>query len=256
MSQLSIKDISKSFGALGVIDKFDLELNVGDRHAVIGPNGAGKTTLFNMVSGWIPPDKGSIEIEGLDITNHSPQQVTQAGLARSFQKNTLFDGLTVAESLRLSVQATSNVRFNFLQPARSFGGLQQRAHEIARQMELEPVFHREVKTLSYGQKRQLEVGMALACSPKILLLDEPAAGASHAERSTLVRLLTNLPRNVTLLLVEHDMDVVFGVCSQITVLNYGRIVASGTPEEVRNDPEVRAAYLGETGSHEGEVGEA
>jgi len=256
MSQLSIKDISKSFGALGVIDKFDLELNVGDRHAVIGPNGAGKTTLFNMVSGWIPPDKGSIEIEGLDITNHSPQQVTQAGLARSFQKNTLFDGLTVAESLRLSVQATSNVRFNFLQPARNFGGLQQRAHEIARQMELEPVFHREVKTLSYGQKRQLEVGMALACSPKILLLDEPAAGASHAERSTLVRLLTNLPRNVTLLLVEHDMDVVFGVCSQITVLNYGRIVASGTPEEVRNDPEVRAAYLGEAGSHEGEVGEA
>ncbi|MEI4196466.1 ABC transporter ATP-binding protein [Roseovarius sp. E0-M6] len=256
MSQLSVKNISKSFGALSVIDKFDLELNMGERHAVIGPNGAGKTTLFNMISGWIAPDTGTIEIEGLDITNKTPQAVTQAGLARSFQKNTLFDLLTVAESLRLAVQASSKVRFNFLQPARRFGGLQQRAHEIARQMELEPVFHQEVSTLSYGQKRQLEVGMALACSPKILLLDEPAAGTSHAERARLVRLLTTLPKDVTLLLVEHNMDVVFGVCSQITVLNYGRIVASGTPEQVRRDPEVRAAYLGESASPEGEVADA
>ena len=136
MTQLAVSNISKSFGALRVIDKFDLELAVGERHAVIGPNGAGKTTLFNMISGWIPPDTGRIEVEGLDITVRSPQSVTQAGLARSFQKNTLFDGLTVAESLRLAVQAHSPVRFNFMQPARKFGGLQQRAHEIARQMEL------------------------------------------------------------------------------------------------------------------------
>ncbi|MCB1480485.1 MAG: ABC transporter ATP-binding protein [Rhodobiaceae bacterium] len=256
MSQLSVSDISKSFGALKVIDKFDLDLAVGERHAVIGPNGAGKTTLFNMISGWIPPDTGRIEVEGLDITGRSPQAVTQAGLARSFQKNTLFDGLTVAESLRLAVQAHSPVRFNFLQPARKFGGLQQRAHEIARQMELETVFDRDVNTLSYGQKRQLEVGIALACSPKILLLDEPAAGTSPAERATLVRLLTTLPDDVTLLLVEHDMDVVFGVCERITVLNYGRVVASGTPDEIRRDPEVRAAYLGESAGHAGEAGKA
>lgn len=252
MSQLSLRNISKSFGALRVIDTFDLELGVGDRHAIIGPNGAGKTTLFNMVSGWIAPDTGTIEIEGLDITGKQPQEVTQAGLARSFQKNTLFDGLTVAESLRLAVQAHSAVRFNFFQPARRFGGLQQRAHEVARQMELEDVFEQQVKTLSYGQKRQLEVGIALACKPKILLLDEPAAGTSPAERATLVRLLTTLPDDMTLLLVEHDMDVVFGVCSKITVLNYGRIVASGSPEEVRRDPEVRAAYLGESTGHEAE----
>jgi len=245
MSQLSIKDISKNFGALNVINKFDLDLNEGDRHAVIGPNGAGKTTLFNMISGWLPPNTGSIQIEGRDITGLSPQAVTQAGLARSFQKNTLFDGLTVSENLRLAVQANSKERFNFLRSARSFADLQDRAHDIADQMELTPVFDREVETLSYGQKRQLEVGIALACSPKILLLDEPAAGTSQAERATLVRLLTSLPSDVTLLLVEHDMDVVFGVCSQITVLNYGRIVASGTPEQVRQDPEVRAAYLGE-----------
>ena len=256
MSQLSVSDISKSFGALKVIDKFDLDLAVGERHAVIGPNGAGKTTLFNMISGWIPPDTGRIEVEGLDITGRSPQAVTQAGLARSFQKNTLFDGLTVAESLRLAVQAHSPVRFNFLQPARKFGGLQQRAHEIARQMELETVFDRDVNTLSYGQKRQLEVGIALACSPKILLLDEPAAGTSPAERATLVRLLTTLPDDVTLLLVEHDMDVVFGVCERITVLNYGRVVASGTPDEIRRDPEVRAAYLGESAVHAWEAGKA
>ncbi|MCB1471591.1 MAG: ABC transporter ATP-binding protein [Rhodobiaceae bacterium] len=249
MSQLRVSNISKSFGALRVIDTFDLNLSAGDRHAVIGPNGAGKTTLFNMISGWIPPDTGTIEIEGLDVTGHPPEKITQSGLARSFQKNTLFDGLTVAESLRLAVQAHSPVRFNFFQPARRFGGLQQRAHEIARQMELEDVFENEVRTLSYGQKRQLEVGLALACEPKILLLDEPAAGTSPAERATLVRLLTTLPDNMTLLLVEHDMDVVFGVCTQITVLNYGRVVASGTPEEVRADPEVRAAYLGESAGH-------
>lgn len=134
-------------------------------------------------------------------------------------------------------------------PARSFRSLRDKAYEIAEQMELTPVFEEEVHTLSYGQKRQLEVGLALACSPKILLLDEPAAGTSPAERATLVRLLTTLPENVTLLLVEHDMDVVFGVCSRITVLNYGRVVASGTPDEVRRDPEVRAAYLGESAGH-------
>ena len=250
MSQLTVSGISKSFGALRVIDRFDLDLAVGERHAIIGPNGAGKTTLFNMISGWIAPDSGRIEIEGLDITGRPQQAVTQAGLARSFQKNTLFDELSVAESLRLAVQAHSPARFNFFQPARRFGALQQRAHEIARQMELENVFPRQVRTLSYGQKRQLEVGLALACSPKILLLDEPAAGTSPAERTTLVRLLTSLPSDVTLLLVEHDMDVVFGVCSRVTVLNYGRVVASGSPDEVRRDPHVRAAYLGEAASHE------
>lgn len=250
MSQLSIDGVSKSFGALRVIDSFDLDLKAGDRHAVIGPNGAGKTTLFNMISGWITPDTGKIEIEGLDVTGHSPQSITQAGLARSFQKNTLFEGLTVAESLRLAVQSHSAARFNFLQSARRFGSLQQQAHEIATQMELDTVFHADVKTLSYGQKRQLEVGLALACTPKVLLLDEPAAGTSPGERATLVRLLTTLPERITLLLVEHDMDVVFGVCDTITVLNYGRIVASGPPDEVRADPEVRAAYLGESVGHE------
>lgn len=249
MSQLVIRGLSKSFGALNVIESFDLSLSVGDRHAVIGPNGAGKTTLFNMISGWITPDSGSIEIEGLDVTGMSPQAVTQAGLARSFQKNTLFDGLTVAESLRLAVQAHSTARFNFALPARRFGALQQKAHAIAERMELADVFHQEVRTLSYGRKRQLEVALTLACQPKILLLDEPAAGTSPAERATLVRLLTTLPQSVTLLLVEHDMDVVFGVCDRITVLNYGRIVASGTPEEVRSDPQVRAAYLGESAGH-------
>ncbi|MFN0263703.1 ABC transporter ATP-binding protein [Tepidamorphus sp. 3E244] len=253
MTQLAVSNISKSFGALRVIDKFDLELKTGERHAVIGPNGAGKTTLFNMISGWLTPDTGTIKVEGKDLTGHSPQSVTQSGLARSFQKNTLFDGLTVGESLRLAVQAHSKARFNFLQPARRFKSINRRAHEVARQMELENVFGSQVKALSYGQKRQLEVGLALACSPKILLLDEPAAGTSPAERATLVRLLTTLPDDVTLLLVEHDMDVVFGVCSHITVLNYGRIVASGTPDEVRRDPEVRAAYLGESAGHDEEA---
>lgn len=246
MSQLSISNLSKRFGALQVIERFDLDLLAGDRHAVIGPNGAGKTTLFNLMSGWLSPDTGSIEVDGLNIAGQAPSVIARAGLARSFQKNTLFAGLTVAESLRLGVQAHSSARFDLFRNSGHHPDLLQRAHAIACQMELEEVFARRVNTLSYGQKRQLEVGLALASAPKILLLDEPAAGASPAERITLVRLLRSLPQDITLLLVEHDMDVVFGTCDRITVLNYGRVVASGTPEEVRSDPEVRAAYLGQS----------
>ena len=248
MTQFKIQNLSKSFGALQVITKFDLELEKGDRHAIIGPNGAGKTTLFNMITGWLAPDSGSMQIEGREIAGLPPQVINQAGLAQSFQKNTLFDGLSVGENLRLAVQGQQKARFNIMRPASSFTSLWDRAFEVARLVELEGAIEREVNTLSYGQKRQLEMGLALACSPKILLLDEPAAGTSPGERATIIRLLSDLPNDMTLLLVEHDMDVVFGVCDRITVLNYGRVVASGTPDQVRTNPEVRATYLGHSES--------
>jgi branched-chain amino acid transport system ATP-binding protein len=246
MAQLSIQGVAKSFGPLSIIEGFDLELEQGARHAIIGPNGAGKTTLFNMISGWLRPSAGGIFIEGRNVVGLRPDQVTQAGLARSFQKNTLFEKLTVLESLRLAVQSHSSVRFKVLRSSNRFSGLNERACDVAVRLNLQDVLHRQVKTLSYGQKRQLEVGMALACSPRILLLDEPAAGTSPRERILLMDLLRALPGDLTLLLVEHDMDVVFGICSQITVLNYGRAVATGSPEEIRRNTDVRAAYLGQS----------
>ncbi|MFC5384768.1 ABC transporter ATP-binding protein [Aquamicrobium segne] len=249
--QLQINNVTKRFGGLRIIEGFDLELQAGARHAIIGPNGAGKTTLFNMISGWLVPTSGNISIDGKNIAGMSPEKVTEAGLARSFQKNTLFEGLSVLESLRLSIQARSRARFNFLAAASSFKDIIEQACIAAEKMNLQDVLDRQVKTLSYGQKRQLEVAMALACSPKILLLDEPAAGTSPAERTLLMQLLNELPKEMTLLLVEHDMDVVFGVCSQITVLNYGRAVVTGTPEEIRQNEDVRAAYLGKSLDQDG-----
>lgn len=251
-NQLEIRNVSKRFGGLRIIEDFSLTLAAGARHAIIGPNGAGKTTLFNMISGWLAPSSGSILLEGKDLAGMSPEQVTDAGLARSFQKNTLFEGLTVLESLRLAVQARNPGRFDFLRPASRYPALVEQALAAAEQMNLQDVLGREVRALSYGQKRQLEVAMALASNPRILLLDEPAAGTSPAERALLMQLLTALPASMTLLLVEHDMDVVFGVCKQITVLNYGRAVVTGTPEEISRNEDVRAAYLGKSAGLLGE----
>lgn len=251
MAQLSIKDLRKSFGALQVIQGFNLELQQGSRHALIGPNGAGKTTLFNMISGWLKPTGGTVSLDGKSLAGLTPEQVSRIGLARSFQKNALFEGLSVRENLRLAVQCGSAARFNLFRPAYSFAEMKDKADAVAQKMRLADVMEREVNTLSYGQKRQLEVGIALACSPKILLLDEPAAGTSPAERLVLIEILCGLPADITLLLVEHDMDVVFGVCERVSVLNYGVAVASGTPEEIRQNPDVRAAYLGEAASEHG-----
>jgi len=237
MSGLVVRGLSKSFGAIKVIESFDLTLRPGERHAVIGPNGAGKTTLFNMLSGWLAPDSGTIEIDGQEIRGRGPTAICHAGVARSFQRNTLFGRLTVHESLWLALNASRK-------RGALTGDLAAELGRIAAMMELDTRLGRETDTLSYGQKRQLEVALALACQPRILLLDEPAAGTSPAERATLVRLLGGLPGDLSLVLVEHDMDVVFGVCEAITVLNYGRVVISADPGTVRNDPDVRMAYLG------------
>lgn len=235
MTKLVVKGLSKSFGAIKVIESFDLSLVQGSRHAIIGPNGAGKTTLFNMLSGWFPPDSGTIEIDGRTVIHRTPQAIARAGVARSFQKNTLFDGLSVRESLWLALNARRKALT---------GDLREELARVSAMMELDTRLDHATNTLSYGQKRQLEVALALATGPQVLLLDEPAAGTSPAERATLVNLLGGLPLDLTLVLVEHDMDVVFGVCDGITVLNYGRVVISGNPEAVRNNADVREAYLG------------
>jgi len=249
MAMLDIVGLNMAFGALSVINDLHLAVEPGERHAVIGPNGAGKTTLFNLITGWYRPSAGRIMVDGHDVTGLTPQDITFRGLARSFQRNTLFEGLTVEENLRLAVQAHHASRWRVLADRGRFADVIDQSRTVATRMGLDNVLGMPVNALSYGQKRQLEVGMALCSSPKLLLLDEPAAGTSPSERQRLVELIGRLPREVTLLLVEHDMDVVFGVCERITVLSYGKLLASGTPEEVRANQDVRNAYLGKGHAH-------
>ncbi len=244
MSVLELRQLRKSFGAIDAVNSIDLKVSSGERHAIIGPNGSGKTTLFNLVTGWIRPDGGEILINDESQHELTPQRVTAMGFARSFQRNSLLVGLTVFENLRLAAQAQYPARRNcYLSPNR-FSAINEQADAAGRLMNLADVFPRFVNQLSYGTKRQLEVAIALCSRPKILLLDEPAAGTTPAERARLITLIKNLPKNMTLLLVEHDMDVVFGVADTITVLSQGRIIASGTPAAIRDNAVVREAYLG------------
>jgi len=249
MNALELVELNKSFGALAVINDLNLAIAKGARHAIIGPNGAGKTTLFNLITGWLRPNAGRILLEGEEITRLAAQTITHRGIARSFQRNTLMNGLTVGENLRLAAQAVDAARRRILVHRLSLTDVIARAAEAARMMQLEDVTEKLVSELAYGQKRQLEVAIALCSKPKILLLDEPAAGTSPAERARLIELIRGLPPEVTLLLVEHDMDVVFEVCERITVLSYGKLLITGTPDEVRGNQDVRNAYLGQRSGH-------
>jgi len=241
---LRLAKVSKSFGGTVVIRDLDFALRAGERHALIGPNGAGKTTLFDIISGWLAPTSGDIYVRGVKARHLDPPRVCSLGFARAFQRNMLFEGLTVCETLRLACQARHPSRRSWLLRKDRYPELLEEARRASRLMDLEDVFARQVNMLSYGQKRQLEVAIALCSQPAVLLLDEPAAGASPAERQHIVGLIQSLPAELTLLLVEHDMDVVFGVCDRITVLSYGEILATGSPQEIRNHRAVRQAYLG------------
>ena len=245
MNALEIKNLRKAFGGLEVISNFNLSIPQGQRHAVIGPNGAGKTTLFNLVTGWMPPTGGEIIIHGQKLKPGHPDAVTRGGLSRSFQKNMLLENVTVLENLRIACQASHPSRRSLLRSKDSFPEIIEKAHGVAVQMHLETRLDRKVSELSYGQKRQLEVAIALCAEPKILLMDEPAAGTSPDERERLISLINGLPRDLTIILVEHDMDVVFGICEIITVLSYGKVLATGTKDEIQANPRVIEAYLGQ-----------
>ncbi|EGP08593.1 Branched-chain amino acid transport ATP-binding protein [Bradyrhizobiaceae bacterium SG-6C] len=245
MNALEIRNLRKAFGGLEVISNFNLCIPQGQRHAVIGPNGAGKTTLFNLVTGWMSPTSGEIMIHGQLLKPGHPDAVTRGGLSRSFQKNMLLENLTVLENLRIACQASHPSRRSLLRSKDNFPDIIEKARRVAAQMHLDSCLDRKVGELSYGQKRQLEVAIALCAEPKILLMDEPAAGTSPDERERLIELINGLPRNLTIILVEHDMDVVFGICEIITVLSYGKVLATGTKDEVQSDPRVIEAYLGQ-----------
>jgi branched-chain amino acid transport system ATP-binding protein len=246
---LALRGLTRNFGGLRVTDNVDLDLLPGEVHAVIGPNGAGKTTLIHQISGFLAPDAGTVRLGGRDVTRLSPEARARAGLARSFQITSILPAFSALENVALAVQARSGSSFRFFAAAARETALNDRAAAILDQVGLGARKDTTAGALSHGEKRTLEFAIATAMEPKAMLLDEPMAGAGHEEGERLVQLMLALKGKVPMLLVEHDMDAVFRLADRVSVLVYGKIIATGTPADVRANPEVRAAYLGEEATH-------
>jgi branched-chain amino acid transport system ATP-binding protein len=242
---LEVDGVSKRFGGVIASDAISLAVPQGELHAIIGPNGAGKTTLIGQLAGEIVPDAGRIRFEGHDITALPIFRRSQLGLARSFQVTSLFVDFTALDNVALAVQAHAGHSFRFWRDARSDPGLRTPARAALARVGLAGRGDVIVSNLSHGEHRQLEIAMALATTPRMLLLDEPMAGMGPEESARMVKALRELKRELTILLIEHDMEAVFALADRITVLVYGRIIASGPPEAIRANAEVRQAYLGE-----------
>jgi branched-chain amino acid transport system ATP-binding protein len=242
---LDIKGISKRFGALKVTDDVTLQVSAGELHAIIGPNGAGKTTLINQISGVLKPDSGQVVFDGVDVTPLKVQHRARAGLLRSFQITSVFERFTALENATLAALGTRDHAFGFWKPLMERKSLVEVARQALQDTGLASQAGIAVEELSYGERRQLELAMALAAKPKFLLLDEPMAGMSPQESGVVVELLRTLKQRYGILLIEHDMDAVFALADTISVLVNGRIIVQGTPDEIRDNPEVRAVYLGE-----------
>ena len=236
--------ITRRWGGLVAVDKVSIELRRGEVHAVIGTNGAGKSTLINILSGEIPPSSGTVELMGQDVTAWSQPRRALAGLGRSYQRTTIYPNFSVFENCRLAAQSRQPKPFAWLQPAHRCTFSSDAALAAVRQTGLFEVLDRTAGLLSHGQKRQLEIAMCLATAPQVLLLDEPLAGMGAEETDRMLDLLRELKAEHAILLVEHDMDAVFRIADRITVMVNGAVIASDTPEAVRNSPEVQTAYLG------------
>ena len=243
MSVLRIDHLRHSFGSLIVTNDVSMSIEDGERHVIIGPNGAGKTSLINQIGGQLRPSAGRILLGNTDITGWPPHRISRMGLARTFQRNNLFQNLSVIENLRLAVQARFGNPLNFITPVSRLRNLRNHVEQLMQRVHLDQGL-RLVRELSYGEQRQLEVGIALAAEPKLLLLDEPTSGMSPAETGQMINLIANLPRNLSILMIEHDMKVVFSISDRITVLNRGEVLATGTPIEIQTNNRVREVYLG------------
>jgi branched-chain amino acid transport system ATP-binding protein len=242
---LKIDDLTKRFGGVVASDTISLEVPAGELHAIIGPNGAGKTTLIGQLVGEIPSDAGRIHFDGRDVTALPTYRRSRLGLARSFQITSLFLDFSALDNVALAVQAHAGHSFHFWRNARGEAELRAPARAALARVGLADRGDVLVSNLSHGEHRQLEIAMALATSPRMLLLDEPMAGMGPDESARMVQTLRELKRELTILLIEHDMEAVFALADRITVLVYGRIIASGSPEAIRANAEVRQAYLGE-----------
>ena len=241
---LRAEAITHAFGSLVVTDTVTLALAPGERHGLIGPNGAGKTTLFNIIAGEIVPDAGSVHLTGRDVTRAPPDRRARLGLGRSFQRNNLFADLTVRENLSIACAIAQRVSHVAWKPLARHREVHESAEARAVALGLGDVLDTVTRQLSYGTQRQLEIAMALAPEPKLLLLDEPTAGMSPEETAAMQAMIAALPRSLTLLVIEHDMEVVFGLADRITVLDYGKVLLQGEPREVRDSDLVRSRYLG------------
>ena len=236
---LVLQGVTRAFGALRAIENVSFSVAAGERRAVIGANGAGKTTLFNVITGDFPATAGRVLFFGDDVTLRPPFERIRAGLRRTYQSSLLFRELTVRDNLYLAVRGVTRKRFSFIREKSN-----RQAEELLDRARLRPVADQPVSSLSHGQQRQLEIGMALAGAPRLILFDEPAAGLSPAERAELVALLNALPRHIGYILIEHDLDIALRVVERVTVMHNGRVLKTGTPDEIENDASVQAIYMG------------
>jgi branched-chain amino acid transport system ATP-binding protein len=245
---LSAQGLVKKFGGIVATNQVDLQLAAGARHALIGPNGAGKTTLINLLTGVLPPTSGRITLEGHDISQLPPHQRVRRGLVRTFQINQLFDSMTPLETLALVVSQHLGQGGRWWSRLGQDRQVTRRAEELLCQFHLEDVMNQATREMPYGKRRLLEIAIALACEPRVLLLDEPVAGVPAGEREELLATVAALPSEVSVLLIEHDMDLVFSFAKRMTVLVNGTVLTEGTPQEIASDPRVRDVYLGHSES--------
>jgi branched-chain amino acid transport system ATP-binding protein len=241
---LELRDISKSFGGLRAVQDVSLKIMPGDRKAIIGPNGAGKTTLFNLITGIFPVTSGQVLLFGRDVTGWSSHRRTALGMARTFQVTHLFPKLTVLDNVLLAIQGLRKSKFVMWRLMSSYREMYEKAHNLLDRAAFLDRKDTQVRFLSHGEQRQLEIVLGLASDPKVLLLDEPAAGLSSGESTEMSNFLLGLDRNLAILLIEHDMDVVFNVAQEISVLHFGKVLETGTPAQIHGSAEVQNIYLG------------
>jgi branched-chain amino acid transport system ATP-binding protein len=241
---IKLSALRKNFGRTEIIRGVDLAIPRGERHAIIGPNGAGKSTLFNLISGRFPATSGSIELNGEDITGLRPYEINRKGLSRSFQVTNIFHRLTVFENVRCAVLWSLGYKYSFWHRLNGLRDAQERADDVIERIGLTRRRDTPAGVLTYAEQRALEIGVTIAGGAEVILLDEPTAGMSRSETDNAVNLIRAVSKDKTLIMVEHDMSVVFGFADRISVLVYGEIIASGPPEEIRSSKAVREAYLG------------
>ena len=241
---LRLTGVHKNFGKTEIIRGIDLEIPVGERHAIIGPNGAGKSTLFNLISGRFAPTRGRIELNGQDITGNTPYQINRKGLSRSFQITNIFPRLSVFENIRCATLFVLGYKYSFWHRLAGLTDAHDRAEDIMERIGLTSRRDAPAGSLTYAEQRALEVGITIAGGSKVVLLDEPTAGMSRSETTRVVELIRRVTENRTLVMVEHDMSVVFDLADRISVVVYGEVIATDTPDAIRNNPAVQEAYLG------------